>query len=139
MDPGDRLRIQKIIEQRLASFEAAERALDAAALLDHFSDEPGLYMYNDGQRVAFATIATGLTTTFPTLRALDGGFDDPDVHVLAADAALVTALFHETITAQDGSVVSQRGAATWLWRLRHGEWKITYGHIDHYPDPGNAH
>jgi hypothetical protein len=34
--------------------------------------------------------------------------------VLAADAALATARFR--------------------WRLRSGEWTMTYGHVDHYPD-----
>jgi ketosteroid isomerase-like protein len=53
--------------------------------------------------------------------------------VLAPDAALATALFAEAITAKDGTVVRQRGAATWLWRERDGEWKIVYGHVDHYP------
>ena len=61
-------------------------------------------------------------------------FDQVSAAVLAADAALATARFRETVTTRDGAVLHQRGAATWLWRLRSGEWTMTYGHVDHYPD-----
>lgn len=118
----------------MASFQAAERALDVTEVIQHFSDAGDFYMHNDGQRVTLETIAAAVGQTFPMLQAIDGGFSHIEVHVLAADAALATARFHETITARDGNVARQRGATSWLWRLRGGEWKIVYGHVDHYPD-----
>ena len=90
-------------------------------------------MYNDGVRLSRDEIVGGVMSAFPTLRSLEGGFSGLQIHVLAADAALATALFEETITTQDGTVVRQRGAATWLWRERDGSWRIVYGHVDHYP------
>lgn len=128
---GRFLNVQESVERGMASFEAAERALDAPALLAHFSAAGDFYMHNDGIRLTREAIVAGLTQAFPTLRSLEGGFSDLHIHVLGADAALATALFEETITAADGSVVRQRGAATWLWRERDGEWKIVYGHVDH--------
>jgi ketosteroid isomerase-like protein len=135
MNEHERVRVRELVERRMASFEAAERALDAQALVRHFSEADDFYMHNDGQRLTFETIAAAVREAFPTLRALDGGFTGVEVHVLAEDAALATARFHETITAKDGTVVRQRGAASWLWRVQEGEWKIVYGHVDHYPDP----
>ena len=117
----------------MASFEAAERALDPDALVAHFATDAGCYMYNDGVRLTRDEIVAGVRAAFPTLRSLEGGFRNLEIHVLAADAALATALFEETITTGDGSVVKQRGAATWLWRPQDGEWKIFYGHVDHFP------
>ena len=137
MNEQERARIRELIEERMASFETAERALDPEALVRHFSEAGDFYMHNDSHRVTFETIAAAVREAFPTLQALDGGFTGVEVHVLAEDAALATARFHETITARDGTVVRQRGAASWLWRVRGGEWKIVYGHVDHYPDPAS--
>jgi ketosteroid isomerase-like protein len=126
--------VRHAVEAGMASFEHAERALNAAALVKHFSDAGDFYMHNDGQRLSREAIVSGVSQAFPTLRSLEGGFSGTQIHVLATDAALVTALFEETITAQDGTVVRQRGAATWLWRLEAGGWKIVYGHVDHHAE-----
>ena len=140
MTERDRGRIREVVERRMASFEAAERALDASALVAHFSAAGDFYMHNDGQRLTAGAVADAVKQAFPTLRSLEGGFVGLEVHVLAADAALATATFHETITTQDGTVVCQRGAASWLWRCYDREWRIAYGHVDHSPDqaPGSA-
>jgi ketosteroid isomerase-like protein len=55
--------------------------------------------------------------------------------VLASDAALASARFREAIATRDGATLHQQGAASWLWRLRGGEWLIVHGGVDHYPDP----
>ena len=99
-----------------------------------FSNAGDFYMHNDGQRLGFEAVAGAVRNAFPTLSALEGGFVGLDVHVLAADAALTTARFQETITTVGGATIRQYGAASWLWRLRGSEWKIAYGHVDHYPD-----
>lgn len=123
--------VRDAVRHGMASFEAAERALDAAALVEHFSDAGDFYMHNDGVRLSREQIVAGVTSTFPTLRSLEGGFSALQIHVLADDAALATALFEETVTTQDGAMVHQRGAATWLWRQLAGDWRIVYGHVDH--------
>lgn len=125
--------IRKEVELRTASFETAERSRDADALMRHFSDAGDFYMHSDGQRLGLDDLAATVRGAFPTLAALEGGFVDLKVHVLAHDAALATARFQETITTKSGAAVHQRGAASWLWRLRDNEWKIVYGHVDHYP------
>lgn len=125
--------VREAVERGMASFEAAERALDPNALVEHFAVTGDFYMYNDGVRLSRDEIVGGVMSAFPTLRSLEGGFSGLQINVLAADAALATALFEETITTQDGTVVRQRGAATWLWRERDGSWRIVYGHVDHYP------
>jgi uncharacterized protein (TIGR02246 family) len=133
VSPDVQTAVRAAVERRIASFEAAERALDVQALIEHFSDAGDFYMHNDGQRLTRAAIATGVSQTFPTLRSIEGGFREVHIHVLGSDAALATALFMETITTQEGTVVRQRGAATWLWRQLAGTWRIVYGHVDHYP------
>jgi hypothetical protein len=77
MNEQDRVHIREAIERRMASFEAAERALDASTLVQHFSDAGDFYMHNDGQRLSLEAIAAAVEHAFPTLRALDGGFNRP--------------------------------------------------------------
>src|SRR5918993_5350555 len=132
MTEQQQLTARTAVARGMASFEDAERALDAGALVRHFADGPGFYMHNDGQHLTRDAIVAGVTQAFPTLRSLEGGFSDLRIHVLAPDAALATALFAETITTHEGTVVRQRGAATWLWREQAGQWRIVYGHVDHY-------
>ncbi len=130
-----RNQIVQSVQQRIRSFEAAERALDPEKLIGHFSSGPEFYMYNDGQRLTSDAIAAAVRGAFPALRSIEGGFEDLDVMVLSPDAVLATAKFQETVTDRDGNQVAQHGAASWLWRHVAGEWRIVYGHVDHYPDP----
>ncbi len=124
------------VEARMRSFEAAERARDAEGLIDHFASVPGFHVYNDGQRLTYDVMVAGVRQTFPTLRSIEGGFSDLHVSVLSAEYALVTAVFRETVTDGGGATTRTRGAASWLWRRLDGQWRIVYGHLDHYPDVG---
>jgi ketosteroid isomerase-like protein len=134
MTDHERAGIVSAVEARMRTFEAAERALDAEALIAHFVPGGGFYLHNDGERVSYHSVTGLVRNAFPTLRSIDGGFQAVDILVLAPDAALATATFRETITQNDGEVVRQRGAVSWLWRYLDGEWRLTYGHVDHYPE-----
>ena len=126
--------IEAAVLAAVRSFEDAERARDADALLAHFARTPDFHIYSDGQRLSYDAMATYVRQVFPTLRSLEGGFVDLDVMVLSTDAALVTGTFRERTTDAAGSATSVRGAATWLWRQIDGRWLIVYGQADHYPD-----
>lgn len=134
MNDSEKKAITDAVETRMRSFEAAERALDAEHLIAHFAPGPDFHLYNDGERFSYEAICANLRAGFSSLRSIDGGFEDMHVFVLAPDVALATAQFREVITDQAGGVIRVRGAASWLWRLTDGEWKIVYGHADHYPD-----
>jgi len=136
MNESQRAQIRDSIERRMQSFEAAERALDGEALIGHFAESPDFYLYNDGERLDRDAMAAGVRAAFPGLRSIEGGFSELQVVVLAPDAALATAVFRELITDRAGNTARQRGAATWLWKHEGGEWRIAYGHVDHYPDSG---
>jgi uncharacterized protein (TIGR02246 family) len=134
MDESQRHHVAHSVEQAMQSFEAAERALDAEGLIGHFAGGPDFYIYNDGHRLTYDVMASAVRGAFPTLQSMEGGFSDIHVIVLAPDAALATARFQETMTARAGAVVRQRGVASWLWRKVDGQWRITYGHVDHYAE-----
>ncbi|NIR50328.1 hypothetical protein GWO43_17625, partial [candidate division KSB1 bacterium] len=87
----------------MRSFEAAERALDADHLIEHFAPVADFHVYNDGQRLDYETVTANLRSGFPSLRSIEGGFHDMRVIVLASDAALGTAGFREVITDTTGA------------------------------------
>ena len=134
MDDAQRSAIVAEVEGRIRSFESAQRARDAEGLLAHFASSAGFHLYNDGHRVGYEAMAAGVRLAFPSLRSIEGGFEGLGVLVLAPDAALATAAFREAVTDASGETHRLRGAASWLWRRIDGEWRIVYGHVDHYPD-----
>ena len=134
MDAAERSTIAAEVEARVRSFESAQRARDAEALLAFFEAGPGFHLYNDGQRITYEMMAAGVRQAFPTLRSIEGGFEGLEILVLGHDAALATAAFREAVTDAAGDTHRQRGAASWLWRRIDGAWRIVYGHVDHYPD-----
>jgi ketosteroid isomerase-like protein len=134
MDTATREEISASVEAAMRSFEKAERALDVEALLSHFADVPDFHIYSDGERLSYQGMIANIRAGLPKLRAIEGGFGDIHVIVLAPDAALATAGFREAITDAEGVTTRVRGAASWLWRRIHERWRIVYGQADHYPD-----
>jgi ketosteroid isomerase-like protein len=135
MNESERQTVASTVEVAMRSFEAAERELDAEALIAHFGEIPGFHVYNDGQRLAYEAMVGNIRAGFPKLRAASGGFQNIQVIVLSRDAALATAAFREAVTDRKGVTTTVRGGASWLWRCMDGEWRTAYGQVDHHPDP----
>lgn len=131
MDDALRKQVVYAVTNALRSFEDAERARDAEAVIAHFARVPEFHIYNDGERVTYDALVALLRGTLPALQSLEGGFVDVDVIALAPDAALTTGTFQEATTNASGQTTRMRGAATWLWKLIAGRWLIVYGQADH--------
>jgi len=136
MDDTQRKHVGIAVGEAMHSFEQAERGRNAEALIAHFAHVPEFHIYSDGNRLSYDAMAAYVRETFPTLRAIDGGFVDLNVIVLAPDAALATGTFREATTDASGNTTRVRGAASWLWRQINGRWLIVYGHADHHQDAG---
>jgi len=136
MDDTQRKRITVAVEDAIHSFERAERARDAEALIAHFAAIPEFHIYSDGARLSYDEMTALVRRTLPTLRSIEGGFVDLHIMVLAPDAALAAGTFREGTTDASGNMTRARGAASWLWREINGRWLIAYGQADHYPEGG---
>jgi len=134
MDDTQRKRVAASVEDAMRSFEHAERARDAEALIAHFAAIPEFHIYSDGTRLSYDDMTAYIRSTFPTLRSIEGGFVDLNVIVLAPDSALAAGTFREGTTDGSGKTTRVRGAASWLWRQINGRWLIVYGQADHHPD-----
>lgn len=73
MDERQRKRVAAAVEDALHSFEQAERARDAEALIAHFATVATFHIYSDGNRLSYDAMAAYIRETFPTLRSIEGG------------------------------------------------------------------
>lgn len=124
------------VDSAVRAFEAAQRAGDGDAVLAHL--DATFFMYQDGVRVGYDSVAAAIRRTFATLGPLDTRFGDVTVLVLSRDAALAAFTFRDAIPDAAGRIVRQRGATTLLWQRRGAQWRITYADADHHPDPAPA-
>ena len=134
MEEPLRNQIVQAVQQRMRSLEAARtraRCRDAGQSLFHRARVLHLQQWAASHVRRHVDGRSG--GAFPTLRSIEGGFEDLDIMVLSPDAVLATAKFQETVTDRNGNQTVQHGAASWLWRQVGGEWRIAYGHVDHYP------
>ncbi len=114
------------------AFADAERRRDVEAILDFIA--PDFYMYADGARVDYESVAAQIRSTMPALQRFETTWSDVEVTVLARDQAFVSLVFRDIVTDGDGVTTRLRGPTTFVWSLRDGSWRIIYADADHYPD-----
>jgi ketosteroid isomerase-like protein len=114
------------------AFLDAQRRRDPEAILAFLA--PEFYMYVDGARSDYETVAAQIRATMPSLQKLETTWSDVEVTVLARDHALVSLVFRDAVTDGAGSTTRLRGPTTLVWRLHQGNWVILYADADHYPD-----
>ncbi len=135
---NDDTHVSNAVRDAMRSFEEAERARDAEAVIAHFAAIPGFHIYSDGTRLSYDEMTGFVRQMFPMLQSIEGGFTDLTVIVLAPDAALAAGTFRESTTDLSGNTTRVHGAASWLWRRIDGRWLIVFGQADHYPEEAPA-
>lgn len=121
------------VDSAARSFEAAQRARDAVRTIAHLA--PDFYMYNDGVRVGYDSVAASIRRTMGGLRHLEPGFENLEVRPLGPEAALVSLTFHDSIVTDSGKTLTFRGPTTLVWERRGRDWLIVYADADHYSTP----
>jgi ketosteroid isomerase-like protein len=121
------------VEAAMHSYLGAIKALDVDRAVAHYLDDPAMHVWNDGVRFDYAGWIAAARANLAPLRSVEGAWGDMTVVPLSADAAAASASFEETVTDRSGVVTQIRGAVTWVWVLRAGEWKIIHGHAVHLP------
>jgi hypothetical protein len=64
MENTQREAIVTVVEGRVRSFEAAERARDPERLIAHFASVPEFHFYHDGRRATYALMAGAYVVRF---------------------------------------------------------------------------
>ncbi len=136
MDTAERQAVIAAVTARMRSFEVAERARDAEALVAHYASVPEFYFYHDGRRATYDVMVAGVRKGLPAVRSLDVTYADVEVSPLATEYALASATFQRQIVMEaTGATVRQQGSVSWLLRKVGPEWLIVQGHISHPLEP----
>lgn len=122
------------VEARVWSFHAADTALDADALVDHFW--PDFYMLVDGKRADYEDMVVGSHDILGNLDLFATEWSDLRITPLDSDHAIASFVFRDSIITNDGKLIETQGPTTLIWERRSGSWGIVYADADHYPiDP----
>ena len=128
----ERETIDSVVAARVRSFEAAECARDAEALVAHYASVPEFCFYHDGRRATSDAMAAGIRKALPAVRSLNVTYADVEVSAVGSENAMASATFtREIVMEGTGATVRQQGAVSWLWRKMGAQWLIVHGHISH--------
>lgn len=122
----------------MKSYAAALGSLQRERIMAHYLESSDFRLTSDGAvhtREGMHEVLDGLATS---LNRMDVTWQSITVTPLAPDAAVALAPFRTVNVAKDNTVSRVRGVATWVWVRRNGEWRMLYGHGDHYPDTEGA-
>jgi ketosteroid isomerase-like protein len=125
--------IVQAVEARMHSYLDAVLALDADRAFSHYLRDPAMHVWNDGVRHDYDSWVALSRAAIGGFRSLDGAWGEMTVVPLGPDAAVASASFQERATGHGGKAHHIRGAVSWVWVLRDGEWRIIHGHAVHLP------
>lgn len=128
----ERDRIESSLRAAVEAFRDAERRRDPEAILAFIA--PEFYMYADGARADYETVAAQIRSNMPSLQRFETTWSDVEVTLLGQDHALVSFVFRDAVTDGAGDTTRRQGPTTFVWSFRDGEWRIIYADADHYPD-----
>lgn len=129
LDAGQERAVISSVDTALRSFESAQRELNADAAIALLS--PEFFMYSDGERQGYDSIARNIRQTFETFEYLEPGFRDINIRPLSKTMAITSFRFQDSLVVRGGGMMRFKGATTLLWEYRDGRWLMTYGHADH--------
>jgi uncharacterized protein (TIGR02246 family) len=121
--------IEKAVLKTFEQMNQAEINLDADKFFSHILDFDKGLIIQDGQmfktrREAYETVKVG----FEGVSQLKRVYEQKYVTVISPEAALLTASGTSTVTLSDGRVLSGPFAASLVYVLRDGQWKVLHGH-----------
>ena len=119
------------VEAAVWAFHAADTAKDAEAVIRLLW--PEYTMFADGSPVAYDDVVAGSREFMAGLDLFHTEWTDLRTTALGPDAVLSSFLFRDSIVTTAGDLIQARGQTTFVWQRRGGEWRILFGHADHYP------
>jgi ketosteroid isomerase-like protein len=124
------------IRLRMQSYATAIGNLDATCILGHYVQGPEFRLISDGVTYTYDDMANevlpGLRNAF---RSSEVQWGPIEVTSLGPNAAIASTSFRRMDVNAAGVPAPVRGAVTWVWVRRGGEWRTIHGHGVHYPEP----
>jgi len=127
--------IEKAVLQTHAKIAEAEKSMDTEKFFTYIPDFDKGLIIQDG--VLFKTRQEALNTVragFERVSKLERAYDETYVTVLSPEAALLSTKGTSSVTLADGRTFSSPFAASMVFTLRDGQWKLLQGHYS-IPNP----
>lgn len=131
----DETAIKKAVLKVHAEMAQAEKDLDAERFFGYILDFDNGLIMQDG--VVFGTRQEALDTVkigFERVAQMERTYEQTTVTVLSPEAALVTSKGTSKVTLVDGRAFNNPFAASTVFVLREGQWKLLHGHYS-LPNP----
>jgi hypothetical protein len=135
MTPEQQKAVEKAVLETHARIVQAERDLDAEKFFEYIPDFDKGLIVQDGR--LFETRQEALdavTAGFQGVARVDRVYEQTYVTVLSGEAALLTAKGTSSVTLSDGRALSGPFAASMVFVLRDGQWRLLQGHYS-IPNP----
>ena len=121
--------IEKAVLNTYKQMNQAETSLDADKFFSYIPDFDKGLIIQDGRlfktrREAYETVKEG----FEGISRLNRVNEETYITVISPETVLLTARGTSTVTLQDGRVLSGPFAASLVFVLRDGRWKVLHGH-----------
>lgn len=127
--PSIRSGIERAVLETNARMTAAADRLDAEGFFDHILDtDKGLIVQNGVLFKSRAEALAAVKRGFQGIAKLERRFENPQVTVISADTALLTAEGNVSATLDDGRPLNSRFAVSLVFVRQGGEWKLLHGH-----------
>ncbi len=128
-DTAVRAAVEQAVLATNAKMMAAANRLDADAFFEFILDtDQGLIIQNG---VLFKNRADALAAVkrgFTGIAKMDRRFENPQVTVVSADCALLSAEGTAAATLDDGRTLNSRFAVSLVFVRQDGQWKLLHGH-----------
>jgi hypothetical protein len=132
---SNRAAIEKAVLKVHAQMAQAEKELDAERFFGYILDFDNGLIMQDG--IVFGTSQEALDAVkigFERVAQIQRTYERTEVTVLSLEAALLTAKGTSTVTLVDGRSFNNPFAASSVFVLRDGQWKLLHGHYS-LPNP----
>ena len=127
----DKALVAADVDSATRAFEQAQRDRDPERIVSFLA--PGFYMYSDGVRSGYDSVAAAIRAGFRGIRFNEPGFSNIAVLVQGPDEAISSFAFRDSIITGAGELQRAQGATTLVWKRLNGKWQIVYAHADHHP------
>jgi uncharacterized protein (TIGR02246 family) len=129
LSPEQQKAVEKTVQKTFEQMNQAEIDLDADKFFSYILDFDKGLIIQDGQlfktrREAYEAVKQG----FEGISQLKRSYEQTYVTIISPETALLTTRGTSTVTLSDGQVLSGPFAASLVFVLRDGQWKVLHGH-----------
>ena len=136
MSEKEKLVVEKAVTQRIKEYVESMKKLDIEKMLSFWADTENFVKAGDGTIVVgYEKFAAQQREKMSKIVAINYvNTSNPNIYVLAKDAASYTFEFEWSMTSESGNVLKSKGSWTYVFKKFGDEWKVVHSTGSHLND-----